>query len=253
MRRQGLVFVDGDDQRYNKGRREEVAFADGYRARHDWGLDRDYGRWEGPFRVGISEFDGEQVEGLLYDGPPVFDEEPEEVEERLLGEVDGLYDGPPLFDKEPSGLKYEAGTAAIKTVEEDTQLYMLHQFHEGKCEVAIVDDGALSKSILGNKKCYLLDCGSEVFGWVGRVTQVEKRKSVIRATEDFVARQGITVPFNLPVRPGKTTGVSYYGSTPHAGHGCGSASKAKPSEPGENAANLKKDAIFIAEASCWVA
>ncbi|GER30999.1 villin-like 1 [Striga asiatica] len=85
-------------------------------------------------------------------------------------------------------------------------------FHEGKCEVAIVDDDALSKSILGNKKCYLLDCGSEVFVWVGR----------------------ITVPFNLRVRPEKTTGVSYYRSTPHAGHGRASASRAKPSEPGEN-------------------
>ncbi|GER54991.1 villin 3 [Striga asiatica] len=30
----------------------------------------------------------------------------------------------------------------------------------------------------------------DVFVWVGRVTQVEKRKSVIRAAEDFVARQG---------------------------------------------------------------
>ncbi|GER39162.1 UDP-Glycosyltransferase superfamily protein, partial [Striga asiatica] len=27
---------------------------------------------------------------------------PEEVEERLIGEVDGLYDGPLIFDKEPS-------------------------------------------------------------------------------------------------------------------------------------------------------
>ncbi|GER29587.1 villin-like 1 [Striga asiatica] len=122
---------------------------------------------------------------------PMFDEGPEEVEERLTSEVDDLYDGPPTFDKEPSGLKDEAGTTAIKIVEEDTRLYMLQQFHEGKCEVAIVDDGALSKSILGNKTCYLLDCGSEVFVWVGRVTQVEERKSVIRAAEDFMAHQGM--------------------------------------------------------------
>ncbi|GER25867.1 villin 2 [Striga asiatica] len=63
-------------------------------------------------------------------------------------------------------------------------------------------DGELSKSLLENNKCYLLDCGSEVFVWLGRVTQVEERKSVIRAAEDlkssnnqitfqdFVASQG---------------------------------------------------------------
>ncbi|KAL3819793.1 hypothetical protein ACJIZ3_005698 [Penstemon smallii] len=50
-------------------------------------------------------------------------------------------------------------------------------------------DGELSKSILENNKCYLLDCGSEVFVWVGRVTQVDERKVAIQAAEDFVASQ----------------------------------------------------------------
>lgn len=44
-------------------------------------------------------------------------------------------------------------------------------------------DGNLSKSMLENNKCYLLDCGSEVFIWVGRVTQVEERKTAIQAAE----------------------------------------------------------------------
>ncbi|CAA0841587.1 Uncharacterized mitochondrial protein AtMg00860, partial [Striga hermonthica] len=103
MWRRGPVFVHGDDQRSDRGWREEAAFAGRYRVRHDWGLDRECGQWEGPFRVDIPEFDEEQVDGPLYDGPPVFDEEPEEVKERLTGEVDSLYDGPPIFDKEPSG------------------------------------------------------------------------------------------------------------------------------------------------------
>ncbi|KAL8467528.1 hypothetical protein ACS0TY_030958 [Phlomoides rotata] len=50
-------------------------------------------------------------------------------------------------------------------------------------------DGELSKSVLENSKCYLLDCGAEVFVWVGRVTQVDERKVAIRAAEDFVASQ----------------------------------------------------------------
>ncbi|KAM7524502.1 hypothetical protein LguiA_014404 [Lonicera macranthoides] len=50
-------------------------------------------------------------------------------------------------------------------------------------------DGELSKSLLENNKCYLLDCGSEVFVWVGRVTQVEDRKAAIQAAEEFVGSQ----------------------------------------------------------------
>ncbi|XP_057438079.1 villin-3 [Lotus japonicus] len=116
------------------------------------------------------------------------------------------------------------------------------KYHEGKCDVAIVDDGKLdtesdsgefwvlfggfapigkkviseddivpetipaqlysiadgdvksvegelSKSLLENSKCYLLDCGAEVYVWVGRVTQVEERKAACQAAEDYVASQ----------------------------------------------------------------
>ncbi|CAA0837438.1 Villin-2 [Striga hermonthica] len=51
-------------------------------------------------------------------------------------------------------------------------------------------DGELSKSLLENNKCYLLDCGAEVFVWVGRVTQVDERKTAMRAAEEFVVSQG---------------------------------------------------------------
>ncbi|XP_061340327.1 villin-3-like [Gastrolobium bilobum] len=116
------------------------------------------------------------------------------------------------------------------------------KYHEGKCDVAIVDDGKLdtesdsgefwvlfggfapigkkviseddivpetipaqlysiadgevksvegelSKSLLENNRCYLLDCGAEVFVWFGRVTQVEERKAACQAAEEFVASQ----------------------------------------------------------------
>ncbi|KAK4272520.1 hypothetical protein QN277_021066 [Acacia crassicarpa] len=120
--------------------------------------------------------------------------------------------------------------------------FLKEKYHEGKCDVAIVDDGKLdtesdsgefwvlfggfapigkkvigeddiipettpaqlyciadgevkpvegepSKSLLENNKCYLLDCGAEVFVWVGRVTQVEERKAACQAAEEFVASQ----------------------------------------------------------------
>ncbi|KAK9075856.1 hypothetical protein SSX86_004185 [Deinandra increscens subsp. villosa] len=50
-------------------------------------------------------------------------------------------------------------------------------------------DGELSKSLLENNKCYLLDCGSEVFVWVGRVTQVEERKAAMQTAEEFITSQ----------------------------------------------------------------
>ncbi|XAR68515.1 hypothetical protein NMG60_11003659 [Bertholletia excelsa] len=50
-------------------------------------------------------------------------------------------------------------------------------------------DGELSKSMLENNKCYILDCGAEVFIWVGRVTQVEERKAACQAAEEFVNSQ----------------------------------------------------------------
>ncbi|XP_010269772.1 PREDICTED: villin-2 [Nelumbo nucifera] len=120
--------------------------------------------------------------------------------------------------------------------------YFKEKYHEGKCEVSIVDDGklvaesdsgefwvlfggfapigrkaateedvilettpgklysitdgqvkpvdgALSKAMLENNQCYLLDCGAEVFVWVGRVTQVEERKAASQAAEEFINSQ----------------------------------------------------------------
>lgn len=49
-------------------------------------------------------------------------------------------------------------------------------------QVKIVES-ELSKSLLENNKCYLLDCGAEVFVWIGRVTQVEERKAAVQVAE----------------------------------------------------------------------
>lgn len=50
-------------------------------------------------------------------------------------------------------------------------------------------EGELSKSLLENNKCYLLDCGAEIFLWVGRVTQLEERKAATQTAEEFIASQ----------------------------------------------------------------
>ncbi|KAK9987458.1 hypothetical protein SO802_032409 [Lithocarpus litseifolius] len=55
-------------------------------------------------------------------------------------------------------------------------------------QVKIVES-ELSKSLLENNKCYLLDCGAEVFVWIGRVTQVEERKAAVQVAEEFLTSQ----------------------------------------------------------------
>ncbi|KAL2923591.1 Villin-2 [Bienertia sinuspersici] len=50
-------------------------------------------------------------------------------------------------------------------------------------------EGELTKGKLENNKCYLLDCGTEVLLWFGRVTQLEERKAACQAAEDFIASQ----------------------------------------------------------------
>ncbi|CAH8358418.1 unnamed protein product [Eruca vesicaria subsp. sativa] len=50
-------------------------------------------------------------------------------------------------------------------------------------------DGDLTKSMLENTKCYLLDCGAEVFIWVGRVTQVDERKAASQSAEEYLASE----------------------------------------------------------------
>ncbi|XP_024975337.1 villin-3-like [Cynara cardunculus var. scolymus] len=117
--------------------------------------------------------------------------------------------------------------------------FLKDKYHDGTCNVAIVDDGKLqaegdsgefwvifggfapigkkvaseddiipdrtpaklyniaggevkdqieeiTKSALENDKCYLMDCGSEVFIWVGRATSVDDRKAASKAAEEFI-------------------------------------------------------------------
>ncbi|XP_066392021.1 villin-2-like isoform X2 [Miscanthus floridulus] len=52
-----------------------------------------------------------------------------------------------------------------------------------------LEDTALTKSILENTKCFLLDCGAELFVWIGRVTQVEERKAASAAVEKFIIKE----------------------------------------------------------------
>jgi hypothetical protein len=38
-------------------------------------------------------------------------------------------------------------------------------------------ESPLTKGMLESNKCYLLDCGAEIFVWMGRITNLEERKA----------------------------------------------------------------------------
>jgi len=42
---------------------------------------------------------------------------------------------------------------------------------------------AFSKEMLETDKCYMLDCDSEIFVWMGRQTLLTERRTAIRAIE----------------------------------------------------------------------
>ena len=46
-----------------------------------------------------------------------------------------------------------------------------------------VEADSLTRELLDTNKCYLLDCGMEVFVWMGRNTSLDGRKSASGAAE----------------------------------------------------------------------
>ncbi|KAB2080833.1 hypothetical protein ES319_A05G093000v1 [Gossypium barbadense] len=52
-----------------------------------------------------------------------------------------------------------------------------------------IGSDSLEKDMLEKNKCYMLDCGAEVFVWMGRNTLITERKTSISAAEDFLRKQ----------------------------------------------------------------
>lgn len=65
----------------------------------------------------------------------------------------------------------------------------LYGIEDGKVTNVEGIEGELSKGMLENHKCYLLDCGDEIFVWVGRATQIDDRKAASQAAEEFIANE----------------------------------------------------------------
>lgn len=69
-----------------------------------------------------------------------------------------------------------------------------------------MDVESLTKDLLDTNKCYLLDCGLEIYAWMGKDTSLIQRKSASQAAEVFFVsfyqfeNYTLLMPFTLDVR-----------------------------------------------------
>ncbi|KAG5559194.1 hypothetical protein RHGRI_008940 [Rhododendron griersonianum] len=71
-------------------------------------------------------------------------------------------------------------------------------FRVDKGQAEPVGADSLTKELLDTKRCYLLDCGLEVFVWMGRSTSLDERKSASGAAEELV--RGLNRPKSHIIR-----------------------------------------------------
>ncbi|KAJ4977951.1 hypothetical protein NE237_008731 [Protea cynaroides] len=57
------------------------------------------------------------------------------------------------------------------------------------CQIG-TDSESLKKEMLDAARCYMLDCGTEIFVWMGRSTSITERKKSISSIEDILSSQG---------------------------------------------------------------
>lgn len=67
-----------------------------------------------------------------------------------------------------------------------------------------MDAETLTRELLDSNKCYLLDCGLEIYAWMGKNTSLDQRKSASQAAEvSFVSfslyEKKLLMPSNLDV------------------------------------------------------
>ncbi|KAL5549272.1 hypothetical protein UlMin_004503 [Ulmus minor] len=67
----------------------------------------------------------------------------------------------------------------------DSHATKLHCVEKGKAEPVEAD--SLTRELLDTNKCYVLDCGLEVFVWMGRNTSLDDRKSASGAAEELAS------------------------------------------------------------------
>ncbi|KAF3551997.1 hypothetical protein DY000_02001200 [Brassica cretica] len=151
-----------------------------------------------------------------------------------------------ILDTESKIFQFSGSSSSIQERAKALEVvqYIKDTYHDGKCEIAAVDDGrmmadaeagefwelfggfaplpkksavsddqtaesdgiklfsvekgqteaveaeTLEKELLDTNKCYILDCGLEVFVWKGRNTSIDQRKNASEAAEEFFRSSG---------------------------------------------------------------
>ncbi|XP_044471123.1 villin-4-like isoform X1 [Mangifera indica] len=75
-------------------------------------------------------------------------------------------------------------TAIDEDVTLDSHTTKLYCVNKGQAEP--VESDSLARQLLETNKCYLLDCGLEIFVWMGRTTSLDERKSASGAAEELL-------------------------------------------------------------------
>ncbi|XP_043725223.1 villin-1 isoform X2 [Telopea speciosissima] len=80
--------------------------------------------------------------------------------------------------------------STIQKHSEIPSVYLFWISAQGKlCQIG-TDSDLLKKEMLNADKCYMLDCGTEIFVWMGRSTTITERKKSISSIEDILSSQG---------------------------------------------------------------
>ncbi|KAJ4709284.1 villin 4 [Melia azedarach] len=75
-------------------------------------------------------------------------------------------------------------TAVDEDRSSDSETTKLYSVDKG--QAVPVEADSLTRELLDTNKCYLLDCGMEVFVWMGRNTSLDERKSASGAAEELL-------------------------------------------------------------------
>ncbi|KAI7753927.1 hypothetical protein M8C21_033126 [Ambrosia artemisiifolia] len=76
-----------------------------------------------------------------------------------------------------------------KTATDDIKTDNAIPTHVEKGQAEPVAADSLTKELLDTNKCYLLDCGPEIYVWMGRSTSLDERKAASGAAEEYLRSQ----------------------------------------------------------------
>ncbi|GAV89081.1 Gelsolin domain-containing protein/VHP domain-containing protein, partial [Cephalotus follicularis] len=124
-----------------------------------------------------------------------------------VGEFWSFFGGyAPIPNDSPYGVQKQSDSPSVKFFWITTQ---------GKLCQSGTD--SLNKEMLDTSKCYMLDCDTEIFVWMGRGTSLTERKTTISATEDFLRNHDRSSEAHLTfITEGLETAIfrSYFDSWP---------------------------------------